>query len=149
MLVKEESPMERNRKIKVLIANPGLDVHDAGARYVAQILRDTGMEVIYIGIRQTAEAIVNAAIQESVDIIGLSILSGKHTTIVPQVQELLNKKGIDDIQMVVGGIIPREDIDILKTSGVREVFLPGTPSKKIVESVKSLVSRLPPPKGVA
>ena len=131
--------MVHDRKIKALIANPGLDVHDAGARYVAQILRDAGMEVIYLGIRQTAEAIVNAAIQESVDIIGLSILSGKHDTVVPHVQELLKRKGVHDICTVVGGIIPREDIETLKAYGVREVFLPGTPSKEIVESIRNLV----------
>jgi methylmalonyl-CoA mutase C-terminal domain/subunit len=129
-----------SRRIKVLIANPGLDVHDAGARYVSKILRDAGMEVIYLGIRQTAEGIVSAAMQESVDIIGLSILSGRHNTIVPQLQELLREKGLQDIKIVVGGIIPWDDIDLLKKHGVREVFLPGTPSEVIVMSLKNLIN---------
>ena len=130
--------MMKDKKIKILIANPGLDVHDAGARFVARILRDAGMEVIYLGIRQTAEGIVNAAIQEAVDIIGLSILSGRHITIVPQIRKLLRDRGANDIEMVVGGIIPREDVDILKKDGVRFVFLPGTHSKVIIESLKKL-----------
>jgi len=136
---KEESLMVQERRIKILIANPGLDVHDAGARYVAKILSDAGMEVIYLGIRQTAEGIVNAAIQEAVDIIGLSILSGRHTTIVPRIIGLLREKNVHDMQIVVGGIIPKDDIDLLKKHGVREIFLPGTPSDFVVERIKNLI----------
>lgn len=131
--------MEKKSRVKVLIANPGLDVHDAGAKYVSQILRDAGMEVIYLGIRQTAEGIVHAAMQECVDIIGLSILSGRHNTVVPQIQELLRKKGEQDIKIVVGGIIPEDEIDFLKKHGVHEVFLPGTPSEVIIDRIMNLV----------
>ena len=131
--------MVQERKIKVLIANPGLDVHDAGARYVAKILSDAGMEVIYLGIRQTAEGIVNTAIQEAVDIIGLSILSGRHSTIVPRICGLLREKNVQDIQIVVGGIIPKDDIDALKKHGVKEIFLPGTPSDLVVDRIENLI----------
>jgi len=137
---KEESLMVKERRIKILIANPGLDVHDAGARYVAKILSDAGMEVIYLGIRQTAEGIVNSAIQEAVDIIGLSILSGRHTTIVPRISELLREKNVHDIQIVVGGIIPKDDIDTLRKHGVREIFLPGTRSDFVVDRIKNLIT---------
>ncbi len=130
--------MIKERRIKILIANPGLDVHDAGARYVAKILSDAGMEVIYLGIRQTPEGIVNAAIQEAVDIIGLSILSGRHNTIVPRISGLLHEKNVHDMKIVVGGIIPKDDIDMLKRHGVREVFLPGTSSDFVVDRIKSL-----------
>jgi methylmalonyl-CoA mutase C-terminal domain/subunit len=131
--------MGQGRRIKILIANPGLDVHDAGARYVAKILSDAGMEVIYLGIRQTAEGIVNAAIQEAVDIIGLSILSGRHSTIVPRISGLLRERNVHDMQIVVGGIIPKDDIDTLKKHGVREIFLPGTPSDFVVDRIKHLM----------
>jgi methylmalonyl-CoA mutase C-terminal domain/subunit len=127
------------KTLRILIANPGLDVHDVGARYVAQALRDAGMEVIYLGIRQTPEEIVNAAIQESVNIVGLSILSGRHNTIVPQIYGLLKEKGAQDIPILVGGIIPRDDIDTLKTHGVRDIFLPGTPSEVIVNRIKGIL----------
>jgi methylmalonyl-CoA mutase C-terminal domain/subunit len=137
---KEESLMVQGRRIKILIANPGLDVHDAGARYVAKILSDAGMEVIYLGIRQTAEGIVNAAIQEAVDIIGLSILSGRHTTIVPRISGLLREKNVYDMKIVVGGIIPHDDIETLKNHGVREIFLPGTPSDFVVDRIKNLIT---------
>lgn len=137
---KEESLMVQERRIKILIANPGLDVHDAGARYVAKILSDAGMEVIYLGIRQTAEGIVNAAIQEAVDIIGLSILSGRHTTIVPRISELLREKNVSDMKIVVGGIIPHDDIEILKKHGVKEIFLPGTRSDSVVVRIKNLIT---------
>ncbi len=130
--------MIKERRIKILIANPGLDVHDAGARYVAKILSDAGMEVIYLGIRQTPEGIVNAAIQEAVDIIGLSILSGRHNTIVPRISGLLHEKNVHDMKIVVGGIIPKDDIDMLKRHGVREVFLPGTSSDFVVDRIRSL-----------
>ena len=131
--------MVQKRRIKILIANPGLDVHDAGARYVAKVLSDAGMEVIYLGIRQTAEGIVNAAIQEAVDIIGLSILSGRHSTIVPRISGLLREKNVHDIQIVVGGIIPKDDIDTLKKHGVKEIFLPGTSSEFVVDRIKNLM----------
>jgi methylmalonyl-CoA mutase C-terminal domain/subunit len=137
---KEESLMVQERRIKILIANPGLDVHDAGARYVAKILSDAGMEVIYLGIRQTAEGIVNAAIQEAVDIIGLSILSGRHTTVVPRISGLLREKNVHDMKIVVGGIIPHDDIETLKNHGVREIFLPGTPSDFVVDRIKNLIT---------
>jgi len=136
---KGETLMVQKRRIKILIANPGLDVHDAGARYVAKVLSDAGMEVIYLGIRQTAEGIVNAAIQEAVDIIGLSILSGRHSTIVPRISGLLREKNVHDIQIVVGGIIPKDDIDTLKKHGVKEIFLPGTSSEFVVDRIKSLM----------
>jgi methylmalonyl-CoA mutase C-terminal domain/subunit len=132
--------MVQERRIKILIANPGLDVHDAGARYVAKVLSEAGMEVIYLGIRQTAEGIVNAAIQEAVDIIGLSILSGRHTTIVPRIKELLQEKDVHDIQVVVGGIIPHDDIETLKNHGVKEIFLPGTPSDLVVDRIRNLIT---------
>lgn len=137
---KEASLMVQERRIKILVANPGLDVHDAGARYVAKILSDAGMEVIYLGIRQTAEGIVNAAIQEAVDIIGLSILSGRHTTIVPRISGLLREKNVHDMKIVVGGIIPHDDIETLKNHGVREIFLPGTPSDFVVDRIKNLTT---------
>jgi len=132
--------MVQERRIKILIANPGLDVHDAGAKYVAKFLSDAGMEVIYLGIRQTAEGIVNAAIQEAVDIIGLSILSGRHTTIVPRISGLLREKNVHDMKIVVGGIIPKDDIDTLKKHGVKEIFLPGTPSNFVVDRIKNLIT---------
>ena len=132
--------MAQRRRIKILIANPGLDVHDAGARYISKILSDAGMEVIYLGIRQTAEGIVNAAIQEAVDIIGLSILSGRHTTIVPRISGLLREKNVSDMKIVVGGIIPHDDIETLKNHGVREIFLPGTPSDFVVDRIKNLIT---------
>lgn len=132
--------MAQGRRIKILIANPGLDVHDAGARYISKILSDAGMEVIYLGIRQTAEAIVNAAIQEGVDIIGLSILSGRHTTIVPRISGLLRERNVNDMEIVVGGIIPKDDIDTLKKHGVKEIFLPGTRSDFVVDRIRNLIS---------
>jgi len=113
------------RKIRVLIAKPGLDGHDRGAKVVARALRDAGMEVIYTGLRQTPEQIVTAALQEDVDVIGLSILSGAHMTLVPRVMQLLQEKGLQDVVVFVGGIIPQEDIPKLKALGVAEVFLPG------------------------
>jgi methylmalonyl-CoA mutase C-terminal domain/subunit len=132
--------MTSQRKTKILIANPGLDVHDAGARYVSQILRDAGLEVIYIGIRQSAEGIVNAAIQEDVDIIGLSILSGRHDTVVPKIFELLREKGITEMKVLVGGIIPPDEIEGLKACGVSQVFLPGTSAREIQDYVKKLMT---------
>jgi len=129
------------RKTRVLVAKPGLDGHDRGAKVIARALRDAGMEVIYTGIRQTPEQIVNTAIQEDVDLIGMSCLSGAHMTLFPRVLELLREKGAGDINVVGGGIIPVEDIPALKKSGIKEVFQPGTQTVDIVryitENVKS------------
>ncbi len=123
------------RKIRVLIAKPGLDSHDRGAKIVARALRDAGMEVIYTGLRQTPEQIVETALQEDVDVIGLSILSGAHMTLFPRIMELLREKGLTDVLVFAGGIIPEEDIPELKKMGIKEVFGPGTPTEKIVKYV--------------
>lgn len=124
------------KKIRVLVAKPGLDGHDRGAKVVAAALRDAGMEVIYTGLHQTPEQIVEAAIQEDVDIVGLSILSGAHMTIFPRVIELLKAKGVDDVIVMGGGIIPDEDVEELKKRGVAELFGPGTPTTEIIEWIK-------------
>ena len=121
------------RKIRVLIAKPGLDGHDRGAKIVARALRDAGFEVIYTGLHQTAEQIVEAAIQEDVDIIGLSCLSGAHMTLFPKVTRLLGEKGIDDILVTGGGIIPQEDVPKLKEAGIAAIFGPGTPLEDIIK----------------
>jgi len=131
----------KEKKIRVLIAKPGLDSHDRGAKIVARALRDAGMEVIYTGLRQTPEQIVETALQEDVDIIGLSILSGAHTTLFPRTMQLLKKKGLTDVVVFAGGIIPEEDVPALKKVGIREVFGPGTPTSTLVEFVKSNVSK--------
>ncbi len=128
-------------KIRVLVAKPGLDGHDRGAKVVARGLRDSGMEVIYTGIHQTPEDIVEAAIQEDVDAVGLSSLSGAHMTLFPRVVELLRKRGADDVLVLAGGIIPPEDIPELKKAGVREVFGPGTPLKSIVSFIEENVGK--------
>jgi len=128
--------MSKERKIRVVIAKPGLDSHDRGAKVVARALRDAGMEVIYTGLRQTPEQIVETALQEDVDVIGLSILSGAHTTLFPKIMELLKKKRLTDILVFAGGIIPEEDTPALKKIGIREVFGPGTPTSTLVEFVK-------------
>lgn len=125
--------------IKVLVAKPGLDGHDRGAKVICRALRDAGMEVIYSGLRQTPEMIVNAAIQEDVEIIGLSILSGAHNSIIPRVLNLLKEKEAEDIHVVVGGIIPNDDIKNLTDSGVKKVFTPGTPTKLIVDYINELM----------
>ena len=122
-----------DRKIRVLIAKPGLDVHDRGAKIVARALRDAGLEVIYTGLHQTAEQIVEAAIQEDVDIVGLSCLSGAHMTLFPKVTALMKERGIDDILVTGGGIIPQEDIPKLKEAGISAVFGPGTPLEDIIK----------------
>ncbi|MCS6804120.1 MAG: cobalamin B12-binding domain-containing protein [Acidobacteriota bacterium] len=127
------------RKIRVLLAKPGLDGHDRGAKVIARALRDAGMEVIYTGLRQTPEMIVNAALQEDVDCIGLSILSGAHTVLCPQLMQLLREKELTDVLVVVGGIIPQEDIPKLKEIGIAEVFLPGTSMHTIIEFIRSHV----------
>jgi methylmalonyl-CoA mutase, C-terminal domain len=126
-------------KIRVVIAKPGLDGHDRGARVIARALRDAGMEVIYTGLRQTPEQIVAAALQEDADVIGLSILSGAHMHICPRIMTLLQEKGLKDVLVVVGGIIPDVDIPKLREMGVRGVFLPGTPMQEIVEFIRKNV----------
>lgn len=123
------------RRIRVLVAKPGLDGHDRGAKVIARALRDAGMEVIYTGLRQTPEMIVNAALQEDVQVIGLSILSGAHNTIVPRVMDLLHEKEMNDVVVVVGGIIPDEDAAQLKQIGVSEVFQPGASLDSIVSFI--------------
>lgn len=123
------------RKVRVVIAKPGLDGHDRGAKVIARALRDAGMEVIYMGLRQTPEQIVAAALQEDADVIGLSILSGAHNHICPEVLRRLKDQGLDDVRVVVGGIIPDRDAQALKDMGIAAVFLPGTPMREIVEFV--------------
>jgi len=128
--------MSKERKIRVVIAKPGLDSHDRGAKIVARALRDAGMEIIYTGLRQTPEQIVETALQEDVDVIGLSILSGAHTTLFPKIMKLLKKKGLSDVLVFAGGIIPEDDIPALKKIGIREVFGPGTTTSVLVEFVR-------------
>ena len=130
-----------NDKIRVLVAKPGLDGHDRGAKIVSRALRDAGLEVIYTGLHQTAEQIVETAIQEDVDHIGLSILSGAHMTLVPKVVELLKENKAEDISLSVGGIIPDEDKEALNKIGVEGVFGPGTDTKDIVEFIKKKVGK--------
>jgi len=127
------------RPIRVLVAKPGLDGHDRGAKVIARALRDAGMEVIYTGLRQTPEMIVNAALQEDVQVIGLSILSGAHKAIVPRVLELLREKGLDDVKLIIGGIVPDEDAEELKKQGVAAVFQPGASLDSIVQFIRSAV----------
>lgn len=129
-----------DRKIRVLIAKPGLDGHDRGAKVVARALRDAGMEVIYTGLRQTPSMVAEAALQEDVDVVGLSILSGAHMALVPRVLEELRQRGIGDRPLFVGGIIPPDDVPALKTLGVQEVFGPGTSTQTVVEFIQRVVS---------
>ena len=129
--------MAEEAKIRVLVAKPGLDGHDRGAKVVARALRDAGMEVVYTGIRQTPEMIVEAAIQEDVDVVGLSILSGAHLELFPPIVEGLNKKGKTDVLLVAGGIIPDEDVPALQKIGIKAIFGPGTPTLKIIEFIRS------------
>jgi methylmalonyl-CoA mutase C-terminal domain/subunit len=128
-------PTDMSQKVRVVIAKPGLDGHDRGAKVIARALRDAGMEVIYTGLRQTPEQIVGAALQEDADVIGLSILSGAHMHICPRVMELLKEKGLNDVIVVVGGIIPDVDLPKLREMGITGVFLPGTPMQEIVEFI--------------
>lgn len=128
--------------IRVLVAKPGLDGHDRGAKVIARALRDAGMEVIYTGLRQTPEMIVNAALQEDVQVIGLSILSGAHNVIVPRVMELLREKEMSDVLVVAGGIIPDEDAAELKKLGVAEVFQPGASLERIIQFIRSSVKQV-------
>lgn len=127
-------------KIRVVIAKPGLDGHDRGAKVIARALRDAGMEVIYMGLRQTPEMIVSAALQEDADVIGLSILSGAHMHICPKVMELLKAKGLGHVLVVVGGIIPDVDLPKLQAMGVKGIFLPGTPMQDIVDFINAHVT---------
>ena len=134
-------PMPNDRKIRVLVAKPGLDGHDRGAKVIARALRDAGMEVIYTGLRQTPEMIVNASLQEDVQVIGLSILSGAHNAIVPRVLDLLKQNKMDDVLVLVGGIIPDQDIEALKKAGVAAVFQPGTAMDEIIKFIRANVKR--------
>jgi methylmalonyl-CoA mutase C-terminal domain/subunit len=128
------------KTIRVLIAKPGLDGHDRGAKVIARALRDAGMEVIYTGLRQTPEMIASAAIQEDVDVIGLSILSGAHNTICTRLMDLLRAKGMTDVTVLIGGIIPEADIADLKKAGIAEIFLPGTTTQAIVDFIRQRVA---------
>jgi methylmalonyl-CoA mutase C-terminal domain/subunit len=128
--------MNSTKKIRVLAAKPGLDGHDRGIKVIASALMDAGMEVIYTGLRQTPQQIVEASIQEDVDVIAMSILSGAHDYLFPRVMELLGEKGVDDILVVGGGIIPEEDIPALKESGISEIFGPGTYTDEIIDYIK-------------
>ena len=133
--------MPSEKKIRVLIAKPGLDSHDRGAKVVARALRDAGMEVIYTGLRQTPEQIAETALQEDVDVIGLSILSGAHKTLFPRIMERLKEKGLNDVMVFAGGIIPEEDVSGMKKLGMREIFGPGTTTETIIEYVFDHVSK--------
>lgn len=130
-----------DRPIRVLVAKPGLDGHDRGAKVIARSLRDAGMEVIYTGLRQTPEQIAEAAIQEDVDVVAMSILSGAHNTLLPRVVELLHEKGASDMLIIGGGVIPNDDIPYLKSKGIAEVFTPGTSTSDVVEFIKSHIKR--------
>jgi methylmalonyl-CoA mutase C-terminal domain/subunit len=129
-----------DKKIRVLIAKPGLDGHDRGAKIIARALRDAGMEVIYTGLRQTPEQIVAAAVQEDVDAIGLSILSGAHNVLFPEIMRMLKEEGAEDIVVFAGGIIPEQDIPTLKSLGIREIFLPGTPTSAAVNAIRNAIT---------
>ena len=132
---------ESQRKLRVLVAKPGLDGHDRGAKVIARALRDAGMEVIYTGLRQTPEMIAEAALQEDVDAVGLSILSGAHMALVPKVLELLKANGQGDVRVFVGGIVPDEDVPVLKAMGVAGVFGPGTSTETVIAAVRDAVGR--------
>lgn len=130
-----------DRPIRVLVAKPGLDGHDRGAKVIARALRDAGMEVIYTGLRQTPEQIVSAAIQEDVDCVSMSILSGAHNTLLPKVAELLAAEKVDDVLVIGGGVIPDEDIPFLKEKGIAEIFTPGTPTTVTIDYIKENLKR--------
>lgn len=128
------------RKIRVLVAKPGLDGHDRGAKVIARALRDAGMEVVYTGLRQTPEMVVEAALQEDVDVVGLSILSGAHMALVPRIMELLKAQDMSDVAVIVGGIVPDEDVPALKQMGVTEIFTPGANTDDIVKVIRNAVA---------
>jgi methylmalonyl-CoA mutase, C-terminal domain len=130
-----------SEKIRVVVAKPGLDGHDRGAKIIARAFRDAGFEVIYTGLRQTPEQVVNAALQEDADVIGLSVLSGAHMTLCPRVMELMKKERLDDVLVVVGGIIPNQDIPKLKACGVAEIFQPGASTEEIIQYVRQHVRK--------
>ena len=132
--------LQDNLPIKVLVAKPGLDGHDRGAKVIARALRDSGMEVVYTGIRQTSEMIVHAAIQEDVHVLGLSILSGAHLEIIPRIMEMLKEQDMTDVLVILGGIIPEDDREYLKSIGVTEIFGPGTATFEIVDYIKSALN---------
>lgn len=127
------------KKVRVLIAKPGLDGHDRGAKVICRALRDAGFEVVYTGLRRTPQEIVNTALQEDVDVLGLSILSGAHNVLFPQIMDLLKKNEMEDIKVIAGGIIPEKDIPNLKNMGIKEIFLPGTSTQSIVDWIKQNV----------
>jgi methylmalonyl-CoA mutase C-terminal domain/subunit len=133
------APKPSDRKLRVLVAKPGLDGHDRGAKVIARAFRDAGFEVIYTGLRQRAEQIVNAALQEDVDVIGLSVLSGAHMTLCPRIMELVRQEKLDDVLVIVGGIVPEDDIAVLKETGIKEVFGPGSSTQDIVAYVRENV----------
>src|SRR5690348_17445218 len=132
---------EAQKKIRVLVAKPGLDGHDRGAKVIARAFRDAGFEVIYTGLRQTPEQVVNAALQEDVDVVGLSVLSGAHMTLCPRILELMKQQGLDDVLVIIGGIIPDQDIPKLKEQGVSEVFQPGASTQDIVDYIRQHVRK--------
>jgi methylmalonyl-CoA mutase C-terminal domain/subunit len=132
-------PASTEKKIRVVVAKPGLDGHDRGAKIIARALRDAGMEVIYTGLHQTPEQIVETVIQEDADAVGLSILSGAHMTLVPRIMELLAEQGVEDVVVTVGGTIPSDDVAELKSRGVAEVFTPGAPTQEAVEFIRAAV----------
>src|SRR3954454_14319684 len=131
-----------NARLRVLVAKPGLDGHDRGAKVIARAFRDAGFEVIYTGLRQTPEQIVNAALQEDADVVGLSVLTGAHMTLCPRIMELMKKEGLDDVLVVAGGIIPDPDIAKLKECGIAEVFQPGSSMQEIVDYVRNNVRKV-------
>ena len=133
--------MSSEKKIRIVVAKPGLNSHDRGAKIIARAFRDGGMEVIYTGLRQTPEQIVETALQEDVDVIALSILSGAHLTLFPEIMELLKQKGLDDVLVFAGGIIPKEDVPRLKKMGIAEVFGPGTRTETVVKFVQENVGK--------
>jgi methylmalonyl-CoA mutase C-terminal domain/subunit len=132
---------DSDRKIRVLVAKPGLDGHDRGAKVIARALRDAGMEVIYTGLRQTPEMIAEAALQEDVQVVGLSILSGAHMALVPKVLEQLRANGLSEVAVFIGGIVPDDDVPVLKAMGVAGVFGPGTSTEAVVAAVRASVAR--------
>jgi methylmalonyl-CoA mutase C-terminal domain/subunit len=136
MMMTEKAPKKLARPIRVLVAKPGLDGHDRGAKVVAAALRDAGMEVVYTGLHQTPEMIATAAVQEDVDVVGLSILSGAHMTLFPRVKQLLDGMGRPDILVTGGGIIPKDDIDVLHAQGIGRLFGPGTPTTELIDYIQ-------------